>query len=232
MNQTEAKEKATTMLLEMPARAWVQLDGQICPFCRSHDVEVQADLERMEVTVWQTHRCHTCKKTFHKLYTLNGYADEAFGLTETLHGDTTMTRDQARAVWPVFTAFMNGEAVEYRRKRDEQPPNTGWRTVRDFVLPGDSRYEYRVKPLELPVPAEEFVKSGAAMCPYCRSEDITGQGPTSTTGNEAWGKLRCLTCSEVWHEIYTLVGYEHVEGTGARGRGAIEGWVLSNRIDK
>lgn len=52
----------------------------------------------------------------------------------------------------------------------------------------------------------EYVATGGAKCPHCRSENITA-GDRQFEGREAWLNVACDDCGERWVEIFKLQGW-------------------------
>lgn len=52
--------------------------------------------------------------------------------------------------------------------------------------------------------AKAHLDSGGAQCPYCGSEDITGDG-VEVEGSIASQYVRCLKCYESWTDNFRLV---------------------------
>jgi len=57
---------------------------------------------------------------------------------------------------------------------------------------------------------EEYIKSGYAKCPFCKSDQIEG-GAIDVDGPEAWQKVTCIDCEKVWNDVYKLVDVEEID---------------------
>ena len=52
----------------------------------------------------------------------------------------------------------------------------------------------------------EYVESAGTVCPYCKSEHITG-GSVDIDGGIASQNVACYECDAEWTDHYRLVGY-------------------------
>lgn len=59
-----------------------------------------------------------------------------------------------------------------------------------------------------PMTQEEFLATGAANCPYCRSENIEAEMAPVAGDGEAWQEVYCCDCRKRWHEVYELKYWE------------------------
>lgn len=55
---------------------------------------------------------------------------------------------------------------------------------------------------------KKYLESGAQHCPFCESEDISGDATFDAEGTEAWQRVVCLDCSEEWQDVYKLADVE------------------------
>lgn len=53
---------------------------------------------------------------------------------------------------------------------------------------------------------EEYVACGGSKCPYCGSEDITGES-FEAQGEECSQEISCNECGKSWVDIYKLSGF-------------------------
>jgi len=56
---------------------------------------------------------------------------------------------------------------------------------------------------------EEYIEAGGLLCPYCRSNGITGQG-FDGEGRSVWSEIHCINCGADWMDLYTLTGFEKI----------------------
>lgn len=61
-----------------------------------------------------------------------------------------------------------------------------------------------------PLTSKEYVAAGGTVCPYCRSENITGSSIEVDAGG-ASQEIYCSDCTHCWYDTYTLTGYEAIE---------------------
>lgn len=54
---------------------------------------------------------------------------------------------------------------------------------------------------------EEYVAKSGYSCPFCGSDQITGDA-WETTGQAATQEVSCNDCNKAWYDVYELVGYE------------------------
>jgi hypothetical protein len=50
---------------------------------------------------------------------------------------------------------------------------------------------------------EEYVEEGGARCPFCGSDEVTGDSFTSG-GGEASQEMSCDACDAKWEDVYAL----------------------------
>ena len=55
---------------------------------------------------------------------------------------------------------------------------------------------------------EVHLATGGVLCPYCESDNISGEGFEPEASSEL---VDCLDCGERWKDIYSLVGVEVIE---------------------
>lgn len=48
------------------------------------------------------------------------------------------------------------------------------------------------------------------LCPYCESEDISGE-LFESTDNQTWRRVTCDSCGKMWQEIFTLTDIEEIK---------------------
>lgn len=59
---------------------------------------------------------------------------------------------------------------------------------------------------------EEYVAIEGSRCPYCRSENIMGEGSIDVDGLGASQEIQCHDCDRFWYDTYALSGYMDPEG--------------------
>jgi len=53
---------------------------------------------------------------------------------------------------------------------------------------------------------QQHIDNGGTQCPYCNSQDITGEDIHIEAG-AAWQEVSCNDCGQEWQDTYTLTGY-------------------------
>jgi hypothetical protein len=61
-----------------------------------------------------------------------------------------------------------------------------------------------------PKKKDRHIKQGSIKCPYCGSEDITGE-EVEIEENMATQEVFCSDCERGWRDIYKLVDVEEIE---------------------
>lgn len=56
---------------------------------------------------------------------------------------------------------------------------------------------------------EQYLAKGGNVCPFCGSEEISGEGSVQVDSNEAWQTIVCRSCDKEWMDVYRLIGYSH-----------------------
>ena len=51
-----------------------------------------------------------------------------------------------------------------------------------------------------------YVANGGQLCPFCGSENLTGEEINIDAGS-AWQDIYCVDCSNEWRDTYALTGY-------------------------
>ena len=54
----------------------------------------------------------------------------------------------------------------------------------------------------------EYINNEASQCPFCKSDDITGDGFDGAEGNITWQEVTCNKCETSWRETYYLKSIE------------------------
>ena len=63
----------------------------------------------------------------------------------------------------------------------------------------------KTKPPQL-LTVEQYVKGKPNLCPFCKSDEIEGEG-VSIEDKEAFQDITCLSCGSQWMDRYKLSGY-------------------------
>ena len=50
----------------------------------------------------------------------------------------------------------------------------------------------------------QYVSDDGGRCPYCRSDQIEGNGGFDFEGGRVFQEVSCLDCNERWMDVYTL----------------------------
>ena len=58
---------------------------------------------------------------------------------------------------------------------------------------------------------KRYMDAGGGVCPYCFSEDITGED-IDIDGSRARQEVTCNVCDKSWHDFFKLVGASPVLG--------------------
>lgn len=58
-----------------------------------------------------------------------------------------------------------------------------------------------------PMTQEEYVAVEGARCPYCRSNNTSGDS-FENGDNQSWQKISCDDCGKSWNALYKLIGWE------------------------
>lgn len=58
-----------------------------------------------------------------------------------------------------------------------------------------------------PMTNKEYVQADGAVCPFCRSDEITTAGTLEADGAGGTQNIRCENCGRQWWDVYDLKGY-------------------------
>jgi hypothetical protein len=61
-------------------------------------------------------------------------------------------------------------------------------------------------PEKKPLTDKEYVGKGGLICPYCGSDQITGDEINVDAGH-ATQEVSCEDCKKEWQDVYRLTGY-------------------------
>lgn len=60
-----------------------------------------------------------------------------------------------------------------------------------------------------PMTQFEYIECGAAQCPFCRSDNISG-GTFESSNTEGTHEIKCNGCGRKWFDVYELTSYEPI----------------------
>lgn len=110
----------------------------------------------------------------------------------------------AGVIWMGFYDDVGGSGILFS--------NEGYvRSSYGKLVPPDGElknFEYLRYFTKFPKTGEMYARE-PVKCPFCDSTDLDA-GLIEIEGAEAFQKVNCLNCKEVWKDLHKLVGYEEV----------------------
>jgi len=60
--------------------------------------------------------------------------------------------------------------------------------------------------------SKQYIERGGCECPFCESTNINAFDEYDGECDGAWRSIECHDCGNAWRDLYTLSGFEQIEG--------------------